>query len=760
MSRRTSFVKTLLAGAALLGANPATSQTAAPALPAWPTSPRPAADAPNVLVILTDDVGFAADSTFGGAIPTPTMDRLAARGLRYNRFNTSAICSATRAALLTGRNPTHVGMGGVTNSASSHPGHTTILPKSAATIAEVLKENGYSTAMFGKGHLTPKWETSPAGPFDRWPTGLGFETFYGFLDGDTDQFAPQLYNGTTPVEPPADDPGYILDKDLADHAVQWLRTHRAVAPDKPFFVYYAPGTAHAPQQAPREWIEKFRGQFDQGWDKLRTETLKRQIALGVVPKGTRLSARPPEIPAWDTLDADHRRLYAHMMEVYAAAVAYADDQIGRLIEDLASSGQLDNTLVVMIEGDNGSSAEGGRNGLFNELSGLNEADDEDFPVALAHIDKLGGPDTYGHFPIGWAHAMSTPFPYFKRVASHLGAVRNGMILSWPKRFPGAKGEVRGQYHHVIDVAPTILQATGIAAPTQVGGVAQMPLDGVSMLYSAADPAAPTHRPVQFYELSADAAVYRDGWLANTVPVVMPWQFTGITEVPFAQRQWQLYDLNTDFSQSRDLAARQPGKLAELKALFFSEAARNLATPIERRPPGLPEPSINTGRTRFVYDGPMTRISPYTAPPVINRSFAIEARVVVPQGGADGVLVTQGGRFGGYGLYVAGGKPVFVYNKLGLARTRVEWPAALTPGAHVVRLEFGYDGGGIGKGATARLSVDGGAAVSGRVPSTLRLLFPLSETFDVGADTGTPISEDYRVPFRFTGTLQSVEVQLK
>lgn len=731
-----------------------------PALPAWPESPRPPTGAPNVLVILTDDVGFAADSTFGGPVPTPTLDRLADKGFRFDRFHTSAICSATRVALLTGRNPTHVGMGGVTNAASSHPGHTTIVPKSAGTIAEILRQSGYNTAMFGKAHFTPKWETGPTGPFERWPTGMGFEYFYGFLDGDTDQFAPQLYEGTTPIEAALGKPDYIFDRDLADRAIGWLQTQHSVAPDKPFFLYYATGTAHSPHQAPREWIDRFRGRFDMGWDRLREDTLKRQIALGIVPQGTRLSARPPEIPAWDSLPPEKKRLYARMMEVYAGAVAYADHQIGRVLAELERSGELDNTLVIFIEGDNGSSAEGGQNGLFNETAGLNEEDDEDYPVALANIDQLGGPMAYSHFPIGWAHAMNTPFPYFKRVASHLGSTRNGMVVSWPARFGEGHGAVRGQYHHVVDVMPTILEATGIAAPQSLSGVEQMPIDGTSMLYALGRPTEPSRRKVQFYELSADAAIYSEGWLANTVPVTMPWQFTGIKNVPFSERKWQLYDLSRDFSQSRDISQAHPEKLAELKTLFFAEAERNLATPISRSPAGLPAPDINAGRTEFSYRAGTKRLPVYVSPNVLNRSFSIEARIVVPEGGAEGVLVTQGGRFGGYGLYLLRGRPVFVYNKLGLARSRVEWGEPLAPGEHTIRLDFAYDGGGIGKGGTTRLSVDGAPYVAARVPSTIRLLFPLSETFDVGEDTGTPIAEDYAVPFRFTGTLDEVRVILR
>lgn len=749
----------LLAASALAAAAPLRAKPVD--LPAWPQSPQPAKGAPNVLVVLTDDVGFAASSTFGGPVPTPTLDRLAARGYRYNAFHTSAICSATRAALLTGRNPTRVGMGGVTNSVSSHPGHTSILPQGAATLARMLRDNGYNTAMLGKAHFTPKWETGPNGPFDRWPTGLGFEYFYGFLDGDTDQFAPQLYLGTDPVEPPVDDPGYILDKDMADRAVSWLRNQQAVEPGRPWFLYYAPGTAHAPHQAPREWIDRFKGRFDGGWDRLREATLASQKAAGSVPADARLSARPPEVPAWDSLSPEKQRLYARMMEVYAGALAYADNRIGTVLDEIERSGELDNTLVIFVQGDNGSSAEGGENGLFNETAGLNEENVQDYPVALANIDRLGGPMAYGHFPAGWAHAMSTPFPYFKRVASHLGATRNAMVMSWPARAPQARGEVRPQYHHVIDIAPTVLEAAGIKPPRSVGGVRQIPFDGVSMLYTLSAPAsAPAQRRTQFYELSADAAIYADGWLANTKPVNMPWRFTGLKNVPFDQLEWELYDLKTDFSQSQDVAARHPERLKALKRLFQREAKANLALPIARSPAGLPAPDPNVGRSVFVYPAGTRRIPAPIAPDVRNRSFSLEAELTVPVGGGEGVLVTQGGRFGGYALYLKGGVPRFVYNKLGLERTEVDWGAPLSPGRHTVRLDFIHDGGGLGKGGIARLSVDGAPPREVRVPSTIRLLFPLSESFDAGEDTGTPVAEDYRVPGRYTGADLKVTVTLK
>lgn len=750
------MITTILALPANLVANPATT----PQHPAWPHTPMSPKGAPNVLVILTDDIGFAASSTFGGPIPTPTLERLAERGYRYNAFHTSAICSATRAALLTGRNPTRVGMGGVTNLATSHPGHTSIIPDSAATIARILRDNGYNTAMLGKAHLTPKWETGPNGPFNRWPTGLGFEYFYGFLDGDTDQFAPQLYLGTDPVEPPSDDSSYILDKDMADRATSWLKRQNAVQPDKPFFLYYAAGTAHSPHQAPKEWIDRFRGRFDMGWDKLREITLTEQKRSGAIPANAVLSARPDQVPAWNSVSPEKQKLFVRMMEVYAGAVAYVDDQIGRLIDEIARSGELDNTLVIFVQGDNGSSAEGNENGLFNEMSGINEDIEADYPMAQANIDNLGGPLTYGHFPVGWAHAMSTPFPYFKRVASHLGATRNAMVLSWPSRAPNAKGEVRPQFHHVIDIAPTILEATGIKRPASVAGVKQMPFDGVSILYSLPGADQPARRKTQFFELSSDAAIYSDGWMANTRPNAMPWQFTGVTDIPFDKRSWELYDLKNDFSQSRDLAAENPEKLKQMQKMFQREARANNALPIARMPPGLPSPDINQGLSSFTFPIGVQRLTPAVAPDVPNRSFSSVAEVVVPAGRAQGMLVTQGGRFGGYGLYLQDGVPRFVYNKFGTERSAIEWGSKPAPGKHQIRLDFDYDGGGYGKGGMMKLSVNGEAPREARVPSTIPFMFPLSETFDIGEDTGTPVDEDYRVPFRFDDKNLKVTVILR
>lgn len=738
------------AGSALLAGGP----VAAAEEFQWPAAPRAPAGAPNILVIMTDDVGFAASSTFGGPIATPTFDRLAARGLRYNNFHTTGICSASRAALLTGRNPHRVGMSGVTDSPAPAAGYSTVLPKDAATVAQILKDQGYSTAMFGKSHLVPLWEQSAAGPFDRWPTGLGFEYFYGFLNGDTHQFAPQLYLGTNPVEPPANDPDYILDKDLADRAIQWITAHEAAAPDKPFLIHYAPGTAHSPHHAPADWLDRYKGRFDQGWDALRAEILARQKRLGVVPGETKLSPRPPMLPAWNSLSPEQRRLYARMMEVYAAALSYADHQIGRILETLENSGDLDDTLIIYIQGDNGSSAEGAYDGLWNEMTFVNQVK-EDVSFLRSSIDDLGGPRAYNHFPAAWANAMSTPFPYFKRVASHLGATHNGMVISWPRKIQ--QRGLRSQFHHVIDVAPTILEAAGVQAPRTVAGVPQTPLDGVSMAYTFHDPNAEGRRRTQYFELSGDQAIYHDGWLASTAPSVMPWQLVRRAPAGSADAKWELYDLRKDFSQSTAVSASNPAKLRELKTLFAEEAARNQVFPVPRSAHGLP-PYAPAARNSYRYSAPVTRIPALNAPDLLNRSFEITAVVEAPHGGASGMLVTQGGRFGGYGLYLQDARPVFTYNNLGLRSDQLRAKQPLAAGRHVIGVGFTYDGGGAGRGGALRLTVDGQEVASGRLESTIPARVSLSETFDIGSDTGTPVSEDYAAPFRFSGDIVELEIR--
>nr|WP_176392262.1 arylsulfatase [Sphingomonas sp. CDS-1] len=753
--RSRRFLCLLLAGSLF----PFTASTAVagppPATPfEWPKVPTAPAHAPNVLLILTDDVGFGASSTFGGPIATPTFDQLASRGLRYNNFHTAAVCSATRAALLTGRNQHDVGMGGgTTDGPQLSNGYTTILPKNAASVAEILRENGYNTAAFGKWHLVPQWEESAAGPFDRWPTGKGFEYFYGFLNGETSQYAPQLFNGITPVEPPTNEPGYILDRDLAGHAIQWIANHNAVAHDKPFFIYYAPGTAHSPLHAPQEWIDRYRGKFDEGWDALRVEILKRQKRLGIVPPSTKLSARPAMLPAWNRLTAEQKRVYAHMMEVYAAALSYCDDQIGQVIDTLRREGQLDNTLIIYIQGDNGSSAEGGFQGLWNETTVMNGVP-EDFAMIKDRLNSFGGPRAYNHFPAAWANAMSTPFPYFKRIASHLGAHANGLVVSWPAQMP-ARG-IRHQFHHVIDIMPTILEAAGITAPDTVNGVAQKPIEGVGMKYTFDAPNAPTRRRTQYFEVTGGRALYHEGWLAAVTPVRMPWEIAPWRPFDPAAMQWELYDLNADFSQSTDVARQHPGKLRELQAMFDREAYRNQVYPLI--PQGGRPPWAEVSRDVFTYTMPVNRVPSAQAPNILNRSFEIAAKVDIPTSGGDGVLVAQGGRFGGYSLFIRNGIPTFAYNMLGLETTEIKGAVSLTPGQHDINLRFRYDGGGAGKAGAADLLVDGIQVGEGRIPRTIPMIISLSETFDVGSDTGTPVSAEYGTPFAFKGHLIRLSVQ--
>ncbi len=742
--------------AVILAATAAPGQSSPQAPFAWPTPPKAPRGAPNVLIILTDDVGFGASSAFGGPIPTPTFERLANQGLRYNNFHTTGICSATRAALLTGRNHHAVGMASVTDSAGAAPGYTTILQKDTATLAQVLRAAGYSTAMFGKAHLTPRWEQSTAGPFDRWPSGLGFDYFYGFLNGDTDQYAPQLFLGNAPVEPDkaAD---YILDKDLADHALTWIARQKAGDPDRPFLVYFAPGTAHAPHQAPKAWIDRFKGRFDQGWDKVREETLERQKRMGVVPASTRLAPRPPMIPAWRSLTSAQKSVYSRMMEVYAGALSYDDEQIGRIIDYLKKSDDLNNTLIIFIQGDNGSSAEGGYTGLWNELTVINGVE-EDPSFIKSKLGDLGGPLANNHFPAGWANAMSAPFPYFKRVSSHLGSTANDLVIAWPGHIAG-DGRVRSQFHHVIDIFPTVLEAAGVPLPDEVDGIHQKPISGVSMGYTFGPGDVPGRRRTQYFELSGDRAIFSDGWMANTTPTVMPWQIFSPREYDPDRRAWELYDLSKDFSQSTNVASRFPQRLQELKALLKNESEEYGVVTGHQVPGGMP-PYAPGHRETFRYTTHVTRVPAESAPNLLNRSFEISARITVPPGGADGVLVTNGGRFGGYVLRIDESVPVFTYNRLGLDQTSVRAPAALPPGDHVVSTRFAYDGGGVGKGGDIRLLVDDLPVAEGRLAASIPMRISLSETFDVGADTGTPVSEDYTVPSAFNGGLSEVKVSLK
>ncbi|HKE37868.1 MAG TPA: arylsulfatase, partial [Candidatus Baltobacteraceae bacterium] len=729
-------------------------------VPDFPSAVEPPQGAPNVLLILTDDVGFGASSTFGGPIPTPTFDRVAATGLRYNMFHTTALCSPTRAAFITGRNHHSVASGNITEFATGFPGYNSLVSKSCGTVAQVLRGNAYNTSWFGKMHNVPDWMSSKAGPYDLWPTGLGFEYFYGFLGGDSDNWHPALYENIEPIEPYIGKPDYILNNDLAEKAIHWMRMQHAVAPDKPWLLYYAPGTAHAPHHAPKEWIDKFKGKFDQGWDKVREETLARQKHLGVVPQNTKLSARPEQIPAWDSLSADQKRLYARMMEVYAGALHHADHEIGRLIDAIEETGQLENTLIIYVMGDNGASAEGSLQGTTNEVATAGNGIDEPMDFLLSMIDELGGPLTYNHYPVGWAHGMDSPMQWTKQVASHFGGTRNGMAISWPARIKDAGG-LRSQFCHVIDITPTILEAVGVPIPKMIDGVEQKPHDGTSLVYTFDSASAPTRHTAQYFEMMGNRAIYKDGWIASTTPLRLPWiTAAGIPDPSPDDFKWELYNVTEDFSQSTDIAQQNPQKLKELQDAFDIEAKKYNVYPLDssfakRADPSI-RPSLSRGRSEFTYYQGLTRIPEGSAPDFKNKSFSVAAELEVPPEGADGVLATMGGRFGGWGLFVLGGKPQFAYRASNQPRHlyRTVAPDTLTPGKHTVRVDFIYDGGGVGKGGAVRLWVDEKQVVEGRVDRTVVVRFSLDETFDVGADTGTPIVEDYvdKMPFEYQGTL--------
>lgn len=733
--------------------------------PDFPKAVEPPAGAPNVLLILTDDVGFGASSVFGGPIQTPNFQRVADRGLRYNCFHTTALCSPTRAALITGRNHHSVASGVITEFATGFPGYNSLVPKSCGAVGAVLRENGYNTSWFGKMHNVPDWMSSQAGPFDLWPTGLGFEYFYGFLGGDSDQWHPALYENITPIEPYLGDPTYILDRDLADKAIAWMRMQHAVAPNKPWLLYYATGTAHAPHHAPKDWIAKYQGKFDQGWDKVREETLARQIKLGVVPPETKLTKRPEQVPAWDSLSADQKRLYSRMMEVYAGALAHADFHIGRLLDALEQSGQADNTLIIFLMGDNGASAEGSLQGTTNEVATAGNAVQESLPFLLSMIDELGGPLGYNHYPVGWAHAMDAPMQWTKQVASHFGGSRNGMVIAWPARIKD-KGGLRQQFCHVIDIVPTIYEAAKITPPSSLSGTPQKPLDGISLVYSFDDAKAPTRHTTQYFELVGNRAIYKDGWMASTTPLRLPWVTVGSEPNP-DDFKWELYNINQDFSQANDLAAKMPDKLKELQAAFDVEAKKYNVYPLDssfssRADPAI-RPSLSRGRSEFAFYPGMKRIPEGSAPDFKNKSWTIVAEVDIPKDGASGVIATMGGRFGGWVLLLQDSRPLFAYALSNQPNHKFKAAAteALSPGNHVIRVVFTYDGGGIGKGATAKLLVDEKPAAHVRIPQTISVRFSLDETFDIGEDTGTPVLEEYaqRMPFRFTGTLNRFGVVL-
>jgi arylsulfatase len=727
---------------------------------------RPPAGAPNVLVILLDDVGFGASSAFGGPCQTPNIEKLAAGGLKYNRFHTTALCSPTRQALLTGRNHHSVGMGGITEIATAAPGYNSILPNSCSPLARTLKLNGYSTAQFGKCHEVPVWQTSPMGPFDAWPTGGGgFEYFYGFIGGETNQWYPALYEGTTPVEPQkTPQEGYHLSEDLTTKAIKWIRQQKALMADKPFFTYFAPGATHAPHHVPREWADKYRGQFDQGWDALREETFARQKQLGVIPADCQLTGRHSDIPAWDTVTAEMKPILIRQMEVYAGFLEHTDHHIGRLIDALQDLGILEDTLIYVIIGDNGASAEGSLQGCFNEMAPLTGFAHLETPEFLtARLDLLGGVEAYNHYAVGWAHAMDTPYQWTKQVASHFGGTRNGTIVHWPRGIQ-ARGEIRSQFHHVIDVAPTILEAAGLPQPTFVNGVQQRPIEGVSMAYSFNDPTAAERRQTQYFEMAGNRGIYHKGWTAVTRHRT-PWVTGQVQLQAFDDDVWELYDTSTDWTQAQDLAREHPQKLHELQRLWLIEATKYNVLPLDDRFAERANPEI-AGRpqlikgTRQLLFGGMGRLSESSIVNFKNKTHAITAEVVVPEAGAEGVIIAQGGLTGGWSLYAKEGKPKYCYNFYGVNRYTVAGTATIPPGTHQVRMEFAYDGGGLAKGGTVTLYVDGQKAGEGRVEQTEPMVFSADETCDVGFEAGSPVTDDYPTAGgTFSGEVNWVEIDV-
>jgi arylsulfatase A-like enzyme len=724
--------------------------------------PRPAVTAPpgapNVVLILLDDAGYGQTTTFGGLVPTPTLDRLAANGLRFTRFHVAALCSPTRAALLTGRNSHAVGMGTITNWSDDFPGYTGSIPKSAAFVSEVLRANGYATAGIGKWHLIPDPETTHAGPFDHWPTHQGFDYFYGFMGGETDQWNPELIEGTTSVRmmPPAGRQGdYTLNEDLASHARAWILQQKGLAPDRPVFMYFAPGATHAPLQAPKTWTEAFRGRFDMGWDEYRRVVFERQKKLGVIPSDAILTPRPAELPAWDTLTSDQKRVASRLMEVFAGFMAQADAEIGHVLDAFRQTGQLDNTLVIYIAGDNGASLEGTLTGTDNIMEQVNGFQPTAAEV-LRHLDDIGGPTSNPHYPAGWAWAGNTPFQWGKRIGSHLGGTRDPMVVSWPARIkdPGA---TRRQYLHVVDVLPTILEAAGLPLPRTVNGSEQQPMDGVSFLDALSNPSAPEHRVSQYFEMHGNRAMYSGGWIAAQRTGLLPWAYTlDPAQTPPA---WELYDLEHDYSEANDLAGARPDKVEELKALFDREAVRNNVYPLDSRVSGRqhPNPPPPGGRAFYTFYPGVTHLFDALAPATRNRTHTFTAYVEIPAGGADGVLVAEGGTASGYSLYIKDGRPAYTYNYFRRDVTTIAAHAPLPRGASVIGLHFEYLGPGAGGPAVITLTVNGTKVGEARLAHTVPRVYTYDETFDVGMDTASPVGP-YAAPFPFTGTLQRLELR--
>jgi arylsulfatase len=728
----------------------------------FPNEPQAPKGAPNVLLVLLDDVGFGASSTFGGPVNTPTLQRLADNGVKYNRFHTTAVCSPTRAALLTGKNSHQVHSGVVTEMANGFPGYNSLIGKENATVAEILKQNGYNTAWIGKNHNVPDWHSSTAGPFDIWPTGLGFEKFYGFIGGEANQFRPLLFDGITPIEPYQGKPDYNLDYDIADQASNWIKMQKASAPDKPFFCYYAPGATHAPHHATKEWIAKQKGKYNMGWDKLREETFARQKKMGIIPADAKLTPRDKSLPSWDSMDPKYKEMYSYMMEIYTAYLQQADYNVGRVLQAIEDMGQLDNTLVIYIVGDNGAASEGGIHGKYNDLTILSMIDEKPDAI-LAHQAELGTWKANNSVPAGWGWAMNTPFQWVKQIASHFGGTRNAMVVSWPKGIK-ARGEMRSQFHHVIDIVPTILDAAGIEQPAIVNGVAQKPMSGISMKYTFDSVKAADRRTTQYFEIFGNAGLYHEGWMANTKVFVDPWSGKSVEVDWMKDVKWELYNVDKDFSQSEDVAALYPEKLAEMKNLFFAEAAKNDALPIDNSKAARfateNRPSLTRGRTSFTYFQGMKRIPEGAAPEIKNISWSLTADLDLKDETTSGVIATQGGLFGGYALYMDKGKPVFCYNHAGQKEYFTQSNTPIKAGKHKLVMNFAYDGGGVGKGGNVTLTLDGREIAKGRVDATVPVRFSTEETFDIGEDVSTPVTLKYDVPFKFTGKIDKVTVAYK
>jgi arylsulfatase len=751
--------------------------TAEQSKPFWPPRIVPPKGAPNVLLIITDDAGFGVPSTFGGVIPTPALDRIAANGLRYTNFHSTALCSPTRAALITGRNHHTVGYGVIAEQATGYPGYDSVITKDKATIGKILKDNGYRTAWFGKNHNTPEFQASQAGPFDQWPTGMGFEYFFGFMGGDTNQWEPgNLVRNTTPIYPYVGNPGWNLNTAMADEAIDYINRMNALAPDQPFFVKYAPGATHAPHHPTPAWVKKISDMhlFGKGWNQLREQIFANQKRLGVIPKDAMLTPWPKDIlKEWDQLNADEKKLFLRQVDVFAAYVAYTDYEIGRVIQAVDDLGKLENTLIIYIEGDNGTSAEGTLEGTPNEVAMFNGV----YPPVEAQLkyfyDAWGTDRTYNHMAVPWAWAFDTPFSWTKQIVSHFGGTRQGMAISWPKVIKD-KGGIRHQFHHVIDIVPTVLDAAGIPQPEYVDGIRQRPIEGVSMLYTfdKANANVPSTRKTQYFEMFADRAIYHDGWIAGTKVMRAPWVHFPPKE-SVLDYPWELYDLRSDWTQAVDLAAKNPAKLKELQDLFWKEAEKYQVLPLDGSLVGrliTPRPSLTAGRTVFTWTRPLTGTPNGDAPSLLNASYNFKAEIEVPPGGAEGMLITQGGRFGGYGFYVLKSKPVFLWNLVDLKRVRWEGPE-LAPGKHSIEFDFRYEGmgpgtmafgsyAGIGQGGTGVLKVDGKDVATQEMEHTLPFILQWDEALDVGSDTGSPVNDaDYKVPFAFTGKIGKITLTI-